>query len=73
MSVDYDLVCHKHKERVSAATDGLSGRHMNCNDGIAVFCINHRNCDIHISDENDEQTEEYKEINYDTEVDYGLD
>ena len=73
MSVDYTLVCERHRVAVDICTDGLSGPMLNCDKRLATFCVTHRNCDLRISDEHDVKTEDYVEFSKETEVDYGLD
>jgi hypothetical protein len=62
MSVDYDLVCHKHKECVSLCSDGMSGPLTNCDKSMAAFAITHRDCDLKVLDEHQmELCEDYEE------------
>lgn len=63
MSVKYYLVCHKHKEKIWTCSDGFSGprNQLTGNRTLAAFIITHRECDIRIIDEYNEECEEYKE------------
>lgn len=61
MSVDYDLVCHKHKQRVSLCSDGLSGVQPQCDKATAAFSITHRECDLNVIDEHNENCDDYRE------------
>jgi len=61
MSLDYYLVCHVHKEKVSICCDGLSGPMINGCKSVAAFCIAHCNCGLNIVDEHNEVSEEYPE------------
>jgi hypothetical protein len=59
MSVDYDLVCHSHSEKVSICCDGMSGPMINGCKSVAAFCITHRDCDLNIIDEHNEDCDDY--------------
>jgi len=61
MSVDYDLVCHKHKEKVDLCSDGFSGPLTQCDKSMAAFAITHCACDLNIIDEHNEDCDEYDE------------
>lgn len=61
MSVDYKLVCHKHKESVSICSDGFSGPLLQCDRSLAYFCITHRMCDLMIAEEQSHAYDEYAE------------
>ena len=61
MSVEYYLVCHKHKEKVWACSDGFSGPLLQCDRSLAAFVITHRNCNIAIIDEHNEECDNYTE------------
>jgi len=61
MSVDYDIACHVHKERVSICSDGMSGPLLQCDRSLAAFIVTHRNCILGIIDEHDESCGDYKE------------
>lgn len=61
MSVDYELVCHKHRERVSLCTDGMSGPMLHCDKSLAAFSITHRGCCLSVIDEHDNSLDEYLE------------
>jgi len=61
MSVEYYLICHKHKEIVHVCSDGLSGPQLQCDKSLAAFSIQHNKCQINIIDENDESCDTYKE------------
>lgn len=63
MSVDYSLVCHKHKEQVDVCSDGLSGPLLQCDRSLAAFCITHRNCELNIVAEYEDAFEQYKTWN----------
>ena len=65
MSVDYDLVCHTHKERVSLCSDGVSGPLTQCNRSMAAFSITHRKCNLNIIDEHCEGYDNYSEWDLD--------
>ena len=72
MSVDYELVCHRHKEKVSICSDGFSGPLLQCDKSLSKFCITHRNCDIRIISEDNESCDFYKTWDINTEVQYDL-
>ena len=61
MSVEFYLVCHKHKERLWVCSDGLSGplTQLSDNRTLAAFIITHRNCELSVIDENNEGYEDY--------------
>ena len=61
MSVDYDICCHAHKERVSICSDGVSGPLLQCDRSLAAFIITHRACDLCVIDEHNESHDDYKE------------
>jgi len=61
MSVEYNLVCHKHKEQVWVCSDGISGPMLQCGWEAAGFMITHRDCDLNVIDENDDSCEDYKQ------------
>jgi hypothetical protein len=61
MSVDYFLVCHKHKEKVYTCSDGLSGPLLQCDRSLASFCITHRDCNLRIVDEDVDRVCKYEE------------
>lgn len=51
MSIEYYLICKKHKELVWCCSDGFSGPVLQCDRTLAAFVITHRNCSISIIDE----------------------
>lgn len=59
MSVEYYLVCDKHKEKAWACSDGLSGPQNQATSRTAGFIITHRKCSIKIIDEHCESCEDY--------------
>ena len=61
MSVDYDLVCHKHKEKTLLCSVGFSGPQSQCGKGMAAFTITHRNCNLSVIDEHNDDCDEYIE------------
>ena len=61
MSTDYDLVCHKHKEKVAICSVGISGPMTQCDWSLAGFSITHRSCDLNLVDEHDDSVDEYSE------------
>lgn len=61
MSVDYDLVCHVHQEKVSICSDGMSGPLLQCDRSLAAFAITHRDCDLNVIDEHNRGCGNYKE------------
>jgi len=61
MSVDYDLACKKHKERVLLCSDGMSGPLPQGGKIMAAFSITHRHCDLFIIEEQTEGYEDYIE------------
>jgi len=63
MSVDYDLVCHNHKEKVDLCSDGFSGPLTQCDRSMAAFSITHRHCNLNIIDEHNENFDDYIEWN----------
>ena len=74
MSVDYELVCHKHKERVSICSDGLSGPLLQCDRSLSAFSITHRKCDLNIIHEDNDSCDEYLEWNlknWEERINYG--
>ena len=60
MSVDYDLACHKCKERVSICSDGFSGPLMQSDKSLAAFTIHHRNCALSVISESVEDFDDYR-------------
>ena len=63
MSVDYDLVCHKHKEKVDLCSDGFSGPQTQCDRSMPAFAITHKKCELSIVSEHDDTIDDYKEWN----------
>jgi hypothetical protein len=61
MSVDYELACHKHREKVDLCSDGFSGPLTQCDNSMAAFAITHKGCDLNIIDEHSEDCDDYKE------------
>lgn len=61
MSVDYDLVCHRHKEKMLVCSDGFSGplTQLTGTRTLAAFIITHRNCDLSVIDEHIEDYDDY--------------
>lgn len=51
MSVDFYLVCKKHKHKVLACSDGMSGPMNQCDWSLACFLITHRDCELNVIDE----------------------
>lgn len=61
MSVDFELICHKHKHRVSVCCDGISGPQPNGTKELAAFVVTHSNCSLNVIDEHCESFDEYLE------------
>jgi len=65
MSVEYNLVCHKHREMVWTCSDGFSGPQLQCDRSLAAFVITHQSCDLKVVDEHhvidDPKYESYQE------------
>ena len=61
MSVDYDIVCHAHKERVPICSDGFSGPLLQCDKSLAAFTICHRLCSLDVISENIDDFDDYSE------------
>ena len=63
MSVEYYLVCHKHKDKFWTCSDGMSGpvNQLDSSKKLASFLITHRNCDLNIIDEHDESCDDYRD------------
>ena len=63
MSVEYELVCHRHKERFWVCSDGVSGpvNQLDNNKKLAAFIITHRKCDLHVIDEFNEVCDDYRQ------------
>lgn len=61
MSVDYELVCHTHKDKVMVCSDGFSGPLTQCDRSMAAFIITHRDCILNVIDEHDESCDDYNE------------
>jgi hypothetical protein len=59
MSVDFELVCKKHKARCDISTDGMSGPMFNCDKALPFFCVTHQLCDIRIMSEHELDNKEY--------------
>ena len=62
MSVEYYIVCNKHKEYVHVCSDGGRGPLLQCDRSLAAFLITHRHCDLNvINEDEEEELESYKE------------
>jgi hypothetical protein len=55
VSVEYYLLCEKHKQYVHACSDGFSGPLLQCDKSLAYFVITHRGCAITIINEHVEE------------------
>ncbi len=76
MSVDYDLVCHKHRDRVSICSDGCSGPLLQCDKSLAAFVITHEKCVLAVLNEHNEDFHDYREFdsqNWKDCLDYSID
>ena len=75
MSVDYDLFCKKHNERVGICSDGLSGPLLQCDRSLAAFIITHATCKLVVLEEGSDRHEdatEWDESNWEKLLRYGL-
>ena len=75
MSVDYDLVCRKHKEKVGLCSDGLSGPITQCDRSMAAFSITHRGCELSIVTEQDDSVDKFDDwllCNWEDKLNYEL-
>ena len=61
MSVEYDLFCKKHNERVWTCSDGFSGPLLQCDRSLAAFVITHRHCELTVLDEHNDDHLDAKE------------
>lgn len=54
MSVEYYLVCDRHRGFVHTCSDGLSGPLLQCDKSLAAFVISHRCCGLRVAQEDAE-------------------
>jgi len=59
MSVEYYLACHDHKDKVWTCSDGISGPMNQCDWSLAGFVVTHRNCQLSVIDEHNEDCDDY--------------
>ena len=62
MSVEYYLVCHKHKSKFWTCSDGFSGpvNQLDSSKKLASFIITHKCCDLNVIDENNDDCDDYE-------------